>query len=221
MRINPDSNLRTYAAEVGARKFEVPSVTTVLRVVGRDYLNSWKNRVGEKEADRTMRDAQSFGTRLHAAAHDVALGKKIVVMDDLRPHVEAVEKFFALHVDEVVVAEKSLASARLGFGGTLDLLCRTTDGQMAVVDFKTTRQLTKTVGHQLAAYAMLAREHDYVIHRRIGVRVKKEKPGEFHARSYTDHRGDVRVFRACLELWWAMDAQKKSPLPEWVPGEVA
>ena len=59
------------------------------------------------------------------------------------------------------------------------------------------------------------------VQKRIAVRIKKDRPGEFAARSFSDHKGDVRVFRACLALWHALDRQKADPLCNWSPPEVA
>jgi hypothetical protein len=221
--------VRIYTQSDGPRLYEVgpsdlykvPSVTEVLRVISKSYLDAWKHRVGSKEASRVLGNAQSFGNRVHAAIQDIATGKKIVVAKDIEPHVEAAKRFIDLHVEEVVHSELRLANLKLGFGGTLDLYCKFTDGSYGIVDWKTSRQLTRTVGHQLAAYALLLREEGYAVNRRVGVRLKKEKPGEFQAKSYSDHEGDVRVFRSCVNLWWACNAQKKDGLKEWVPEDAA
>jgi hypothetical protein len=113
-----------------------------------------------------------------------------------------------------------MASRRQGFGGQMDMYCELHDGAKAIVDWKTTRQLSKTVGRQLAGYGLLCLEKGWPVDKRIGVRICKDKPGEFRARSYADHKGDVRVIRAAVELWWALDAQKRDPLPAWTPGEL-
>lgn len=209
---------------LGAGKtYEVPSVTEILKVVSKGYLDAWRHRVGRKEADRVAQNATVIGSRVHAAMSDVALGREIAVSEDIRPMVEAGKQFLALHVDEVLESEWSLTSVRQGFGGTLDLYCRLHTGELAVVDFKTSKQLTRTVGHQLAAYALLLKEKGHTVNKRIGVRLKKEegKRGEFQAKAYDDHRRDVRVFLAAKELWWASNSQKQDALLEWSPEELA
>lgn len=209
--------IRTYEVDT----YEVPSTTEVLKVISKSYLDAWKHKVGNKEASRVLGNAQSFGNRVHAAIQDIARGKRIVVAEDIKPHIEAAERFMSLHVNEVVHSELRLANLSLGFGGTLDLYCKFNDGSYGICDWKTSRQLTRTVGHQLAAYALLMKEEGYTVNRRVGVRLKKEKPGEFQAKSYSDHEGDIRVFRSCVALWWACNAQKKDALPEWIPDDAA
>jgi hypothetical protein len=100
--------------------------------------------------------------------------------------------------------ERSLVSDRHAFGGTFDLYCQLFDGAYAVVDYKTTSSLTREHGLQLAAYAVLYREHGMKVNRRIAVRIKKDNPGAFYARTYADHAGDVEVFLALKTYWhWA------------------
>ena len=46
---------------------EVPSVTTVLDNMSdkKSSLNEWRNRVGDIEADRVMKEATDIGTMVH------------------------------------------------------------------------------------------------------------------------------------------------------------
>lgn len=197
----------------------MPSVTTVLRVQEKRYLGAWRAKVGRREADRVRDDAAALGTRIHKAAERVMAGRRDEVGADLAPYADAVEAFLDLHVQKVLAVEKRLVSVTQGFGGTLDVYVKLRDGSYAILDWKTSAQLSKQHGHQLAGYALLAREHGMTVNRRIAVKIDKQRPGKFHARSYANHVGDVRVFRACCELWWATERQKKDPLPEWAPAE--
>ena len=45
---------------------KVPSVTTILSATkDRRFLDNWRRRVGEKEADRIMQQASTVGTEMH------------------------------------------------------------------------------------------------------------------------------------------------------------
>jgi predicted RecB family nuclease len=70
-----------------------------------------------------------------------------------------------------------------------------------VVDYKTTAQLTREHGLQLAAYALLCRKHGLRVNRRLAVRIKKNRPGEFYVRQFEDHQEDVEAFLGLLEFW--------------------
>lgn len=182
----------------------VPSVTEVLSSVEKRYLEAWRHKVGRQEADAQMRNAQVFGTKLHAAAQQVAWGEFAHVEEDVKPYAEAVREWIRANVADVVGTEMDFASVEQRFGGTLDMYCRLRDGSMAVVDWKTNRSLTREMGLQTAAYALLCREQGLTVNKRIVVRVKKEKPGHFYTRWYEDHVADVEGFRGLLEYWhWA------------------
>jgi predicted RecB family nuclease len=182
----------------------VPSVTDILKTVEKPYFDRWRHRVGRQEANKTMKAAQVFGTRLHAAAVLVGRSQMDLVEADMMPFAGAVCDFLNVHVREVIVMERSMVSDRHGFGGTFDLYCELFDGGFAVIDYKTTSSLTREHGLQLAAYAVLCREHGMTVNRRIAVRIKKEPPGKFYARTYGAHKQDVEAFLALKTYYhWA------------------
>lgn len=179
-------------------------MTDILKTVEKPYFDRWRHRVGRLEADKTMAQAQTFGTKLHAAAVLVARNQLDAVEAEMKPYARAVCDFLNMHAREVLHTEKELVSDQHGFGGTLDMYCQLWDGAYAVIDWKTTSSLTREHGLQVAAYALLCREHGMRVNRRIVVRIKKEAPGKFYARTYSDHAGDVEAFLALKTYWhWA------------------
>ena len=46
-------------------------VTEVLKVIEKPYLDNWRHQVGRGDADRVLRNAAEFGTKLHGAAQKV------------------------------------------------------------------------------------------------------------------------------------------------------
>lgn len=195
----------------------VPSVSAVLQLIEKSYLDRWRSRVGREESDRVLKNAQAFGTRLHVAAQQIAWGESAAVEPEIRPYGAAIQDFLNCHVREILGTEVKLVSKRLGFGGTADLYCVLKNGTRALIDWKSTTQLTRTHGHQLAAYALLAQAHGMNVNHRIGVRIWKDEPGRYSVRGYKDHAGDVKVFLSLVELWHALDRQKKDPLCNWAP----
>ncbi|MEJ7873337.1 MAG: PD-(D/E)XK nuclease family protein [Rubrobacteraceae bacterium] len=202
-----DSGPRLYRGE----GFAVPSVTTVLQILEKKYLEAWRHRVGRKEADRVMITATVLGTQVHSLANKLVWEDRLgatKVPADLELYALALRSFFTGHVAEPIKTELSLVSQRERVGGTLDLYCRLQDGSLAVVDYKTSAQLSREHGLQTALYALLLREHGYEVNQRLVVRVKKDKPGEFYVREYKDHEGDVKAARACVELYWWQNRNK-------------
>ena len=160
--LNPlgDGALRSYQGPEG---IVVPSVTTVLSVVeDKVWMNAWLARVGRKEVTRATREAAVLGTKIHKTAAEVARDREAVVRGEMRPYARAIGEFLDTHVRRVIAVEMSLCSARLGFGGTLDLYAELQDGALAVIDYKSASGgVTKNHKLQTAAYAMLLRERGY------------------------------------------------------------
>ena len=168
-------------------------------MIEKPYLDNWRYRVGREDADKVLQKAAEFGTKLHGAAQKVAWREPVEA--EIEPYAAAVRAFLDQHVLEVLGTEVELVNPNLRFGGTLDLYCQLKDGTYAVVDYKTTAQLTREHGLQLAAYALLCRKHGLRVNRRLAVRVKKNRPGEFSVRQFEDHQEDVQAFLGLLEFW--------------------
>lgn len=202
MKITPEPsgpNIRLYRGLF-------PSVTEVLKVLQKPHLDAWRNRIGAKAADGIMKDAAAFGTKLHAAAELISRNQD--VDSDIAPYAVAVKEFYDRYVDQVISAELQLVSVTQRFGGTLDLHCLLKDGSYAVVDFKTSKALSQDHNWQTAGYAILLRENGYRCNKRLVVRVKKDKPGEWHVRDCKDHAADVAGFLACRDLWWCLNRNR-------------
>lgn len=189
-------------------------MTEILSVVEKRFLESWRARVGHREADKKKDEAQVLGTKVHTAAHLVALDLAVPHDSEIEAFVEAVKRFHADYVEEVLVAEKRLVSSDLMCGGTVDLVCRLKSGGVATVDFKTSASLQEQHNWQTAGYALLLREHGYRINHRAVVRIKKDKPGEFYVRWCKEHEADARGFLACRDLWWSLNRRKMAKFRE-------
>ncbi len=209
MKISPQApvGFKVYRAPSGRGYF--PSVSAILRIREKPYFQRWRQRVGDREADRIVADAQLFGTRLHKTAEQVAWSRDAAVEPGMEPYGDAVRRFLNTHVAEVLGTEMELVSPSLGYGGTCDLYARMHDGLYCVVDFKSVGgSLTREHGLQAIAYAMLLREAGFRVNRRLVVKVKRDKPGEWYARSYADNRADWECFKALRTVWYWENARR-------------
>jgi genome maintenance exonuclease 1 len=123
----------------------LPSVTTVLSHQSKEGIAKWRNRVGEEAADRKSKHASTRGTRLHTV-HEYYLNN-IDVSALSEYQVPLIKLMFAgsrskldKHVDVIYQQETQMFSERLGVAGTVDLICEF-DGELAVVDFKTSEKI--------------------------------------------------------------------------------
>lgn len=212
------------ARKVGA----VPSVTTVLQVVAKPQLETWKVRQGilaaltlprsSDECDdaylaRVLSDsreqakaAAEEGTRIHEAIEQSFAGK--YVPDVYVPHVESVRVRIRELFPEVSdwASERSFAHAS-GFGGKVDLHSPSTG---IVIDFKgkdgdftDDKKLAYDQHYQLAAY-----QYGLSLPRNVccNLFVSRTHPGAIahHVWTADDVDSGLGIFLDALSLWKRM-----------------
>lgn len=194
VRDTPAASFKLYSREGGL----YPSVTDILGIVSNKGFENWKKVPGNA---KKLENASTFGTKIHSLASDLALGKKVQVAEELEPYCQAIEQFLSDHVWRVLGSEMELVSLNHKFGGTLDLYVIAKDQRRMVVDFKTTSSLTRMHGLQLSGYRQLLQDNGLPVSRRMGCRLKKERPGAYAVRTFEDEMGDSQAFFNALNLW--------------------
>lgn len=136
-----------------------PSVTTVLDILSKPQLDTWKQdqvalalrrllaagrslpeenkafcAIVRTEAFTQVKDAADLGTRLHAALEQWWNGKDYD--QDLHPYIEAVPKLLETHGITLTGHELRLVSPHYGYAGTTDAPFKTNDGRVGILDFK-------------------------------------------------------------------------------------
>lgn len=159
----------------------IPSVTRILKVVDKSGpLIGWAKRVtaeaavrnadmlgkmvemsGEqasidwlkKLADHQRDKAAATGTRIHALAEAVARGQSVEMTDDEHPYVNSyVRDFLSPFSPTFVALEEMVCSTTHDYAGTFDAIARI-DGELWMLDLKTSAGIYPETGLQLAAYA--------------------------------------------------------------------
>ena len=149
---------RVYKKEEGVY---YPSVTTVLQYMPKNkFFDNWLKDVGHN-ADLIMRKAAEEGTAVHNAVEDLIAGKEITWMDEFgnakynltvwQMILKAAE-FFQTYKPEVIATEEFTFSDKHEYAGTADLVVKM-DGQIWLLDVKTSNNLHRSYDLQLAAYA--------------------------------------------------------------------
>jgi ATP-dependent exoDNAse (exonuclease V) beta subunit len=157
-------NGRFYETPIGV----LPSVTTVLDHLNpKPELKAWRERVGEKEADRIANQAATRGDAIHEMAQLFVMNN--LGWDEGVPYInKATFKPVAImlhdNVTKVYGCEMSLFSPTLKVAGTTDLFCDWM-GSPTIVDYKTAKRPMKLESKKLkqyklqaTAYAMMAEE---------------------------------------------------------------
>lgn len=189
------NGVRHYTAE-GVGPY--PSVTTVLssdksKEVG---IRKWRERVGEEEANRVSRVATQRGTAVHQIMEDYILDQDPITKP-MPVHVEtarSLKKWVDIYVGDIKLVEGQLFSHHLKTAGTVDLVAEW-DGQMAIIDWKTSkyakkREYVESYFMQEAAYAVMFEE-------RTGIPVKRLVT----AIAYDEPNGGTQLFIEDRDDW--------------------
>jgi len=144
---------------------EVPSVTTVLKILYKDGLLEWANAIGKRSIDYTnfLNARALFGTMVHGLIESNYNGKPYLTLPsrEVDEAKDCVNRFMLCSDDiKITNAITELSLSCDTFGGTLDLLC---DAEIAgqpvrlLGDFKTSKAVYLTHFIQLSAYLELLR----------------------------------------------------------------
>ena len=147
--------------------FRLPSVTSILsRTKDQGFLKQWREKVGDKEADRIMNLSSVRGTAMHKYLESYITEVGYEDLTDTgkqaKTMAEKVVELGLAAIDEYYGSEVTMYYPGL-YAGQTDLVC-IHDGKDAIVDFKQANRPKREewiddYKLQIAAYAMA---HDYV-----------------------------------------------------------
>jgi hypothetical protein len=154
-----------------------PSVTTILQYMPKNkFFDNWLKDVGHN-ADLIMRKAGKEGTQVHEAAEALVLGKEVNWMDDYGNAKysqivwEMILKFYdfwSTYKPKLISTEEFVFSDKFKYAGTADLLVEM-DGEIWLLDLKTSNNLHRSYNLQLAAYAKAIEETKGIKIKRTGI----------------------------------------------------
>ena len=158
--------------EHGSRTYDVngtklPSVTTILdKTKDKSYLDKWRARVGNEEAERIKNHSSKRGTSMHKFIEKHITGAGYddltTIGQEARPMAQKIIDVGLTPISEYYGSEISLYYPGL-FAGSTDLVCIHNDKE-TIVDFKQANRAKREdwiqdYFLQIGAYAMA---HDYV-----------------------------------------------------------
>lgn len=213
--------LKEMIAESEPEHFTVATLSALV-----DAAKSSYNSSRQKAAD--------IGTLAHGVFEVALKGGKPklpLTLDPEKPHIDqdmvdqannAVDaglQFIREHEIEVVQAETPRWSPRYGYIGTGDLIARI-DGELSVLDWKTSKRLYPTVRLQLSAYKQ-AYEEEYPnqeITQRVAVNTGKDGKLDPQFYGIDSHEDDLEMFLSLLKAWrWDRANQGDSRYNKEVP----
>tara|TARA_A200000159_G_C7325035_1_gene340566 strand:- start:1088 stop:1765 length:678 start_codon:yes stop_codon:yes gene_type:complete len=151
-----------------------PSVTSITSFQNAQFFKEWRTKIGEQEANRITARATQRGTTFHSITEDYIRGN-LDIEQYLENNPLAVRMFQSAKKDlnrisNIHCLETFLYSHYLGLAGRVDCIAEF-DGELAVIDFKTSTKEKKedwiqNYFVQETAYAAMFLE-------RSGIEVKK------------------------------------------------
>lgn len=162
-KVTKENGERYYVTPEGNK---YPSVTTVLSEYKKKELKKWRDRVGNKEADRIKNFAAKRGTTFHTLCENYLTGK---------PYQDNIggmfDKFIPIlnRVKNIKCLEQHLYSDELKVAGQVDCIAEF-DRCISVIDFKTSSK-PKNEKH-IWDYFMQASAYSYMFEDRTGLPVE-------------------------------------------------
>ena len=161
--------MHIYECEDGTK---VPSVTTILQILGSKDINIWANRLGFRHIDYEdkLNKLADEGTLMHSVVQhivDTSLTDKIVFKDALEKEKYSIlakrfKNMISIYNYDTKFTEKTFISKELGYGGTIDWFANI-NGFNMLNDFKSSKQVYLKHLLQLGGYYNLLRENNYAV----------------------------------------------------------
>tara|TARA_B100000073_G_scaffold137296_1_gene112681 strand:- start:3711 stop:4373 length:663 start_codon:yes stop_codon:yes gene_type:complete len=150
----------------------VPSVTTVVGHQSKQGILDWENRVGYTEAEKIRRAASWRGTKYHNIVEHYLKNEleKVEASTGLPRYLFRSARETLNRISDIHVIEAPLFSKRLYIAGRVDCIAKF-DGELAVIDFKTTGSLKKE--EYLEKYFVQEAAYAYMYYEMTGVEVDK------------------------------------------------
>lgn len=196
----PDGK-RYYVDEDGIK---LSSVTTIISATSDNTaLDAWRERVGNKEADRVVTEACNLGTLFHTHLENYILqverptGSNLIRKISKKMSDQVIEKGL-IHVNEVWGLEKSLWVPG-AYAGTADVI-GVHKGKPAIMDYKTARKMKSkdSIGHYFCQAAAYAIAHNYLYDTNIAKGVIFMVDRDFQYREFVIEGNE---FEKAKEAW--------------------
>lgn len=119
-----------------------PSITSILGSQPKPSLDAWRERVGNKEADKIMKEASSLGTAVHDLCEQYLYNMPLKPKSDEAISVFNRLRFMLGNINNIVALEIPLYSDQLKIAGTSDCIADY-NGVFSLIDFKTSSKPKK------------------------------------------------------------------------------
>lgn len=202
---------------------QVPSCTTIVKLLNKPELVSWANYMGFRRIDvnRFLNERATYGTMCHSVAECYLSGfvpTKVPFMtglsqqeySNLLQKLEFIQNHFLLNYIRIIRTELQLHGER--YGGTLDLLCQNEiTGDYILYDFKTSKKCYDTHFIQLAGYTLLLEELFQISISEIGIILLSKEVQDktfITMKKKEENRKNEEIFMKLVDIYWLQNKEK-------------
>lgn len=197
---------------------DVPSVTTILHILGSDALLHWANRMGfqhikyEDELERTA----TFGTNMHILTQQLV--DPNIAPQEIK-YRNSMEKFrydkamvnfkaeLSKYQYQTIFTEKTLITDDLSYAGTLDWYVYIND-ILYLIDFKTSKRPQMKHAFQLGGYCNLLEACGYEVPKKAGVFIVNDRLSKLFTIDSDKLTGLRNGFTKLAEIYYLLDSDK-------------
>lgn len=149
-----------------------PSITTVIGHISAPTILEWEKRVGYTEAEKIRRSSSWRGTQYHGIVEHYLKNnvEKVKKSEGLASYLFGFSRSILDRIDNIHMLEAPLYSDDLRVAGRVDCIAEF-DGELAIIDFKTTKEIKKV--EWLEKYFVQEAAYAYMYWERTGCEVKK------------------------------------------------
>jgi len=204
------ANNKAHTKYIGLDGVQVPGVTTVLGVLNKPFLVPWANKLGLQGIDSSKyTDTMAgIGTLAHLFIMNHLRGEGTDTGDFSQNDIKLAENCFLSYLEwekhhelKPILIEKPLVSDKYHYGGTPDCVCYL-DGELTLLDYKTSKAVYPEMFYQLAAYSQLLSEQNITISKARILRIGRDENEGFEERVTNNLDREFEVFQHCLAIYF-------------------
>lgn len=196
-----------HSTYINKKEVEVPSVTTIIKLLNKPFIAKWANSLGWKRQsyDKVLEESANKGTFVHETLHEYLFkeGKKFdlsnpEVLNFLYENLNTFKEFEKDYDIKPIWGEKSFSLDK--FGGTVDLYCEL-NNKYTILDFKTSKRFYSSHFIQLGAYIQLLEANDYKVEQVAILRIKE---GDYDIKiiNREDMNDYIELFNRLVEVFY-------------------
>lgn len=197
-------------------KVEVPSVTTILKILNKPFLTKWANFMGfkRKNVDDILERSSEIGTLVHKMIECYLLNKMFIFIPSRHVaktlammYLNSFLEWKSNHTVEPIFMERKFSVDK--FGGTVDFYGMV-DGKHTILDFKTSKQVYSSMFLQLSFYCIMLEEHGFIVDQAAIIIVNDGKYNEkFITREELEEYIPIaRLLVDLFHVWYDINLEK-------------